>query len=124
MTEIPIPELNPSAFSINSVQGILFLILAFFVIKWSSQKFVDIAFKLVGIILLLEILYILGQSPIDKYIGISELIKYDVFGSIAQLMPGTKLAEWLLTFGNILSNFLLNLFNWVLKLPTRFFEAL
>ena len=124
MGTIEMPQLNSTIFSLDSIEGILLIVLAIFIIKYSSKKIVDIIFSLLGVALVFELLYILGNTPLDNYTHISSVFKYDIFSSIAQLVPGTKLAEWLQTAGSVVTNFMYGLVDWVIHLPDIFFSSL
>lgn len=124
MSTIEMPQLNSTIFSLDSIEGILLIVLAIFIIKYSSKKIVDIIFSLLGVALVFELLYILGNTPLDNYTHISSVFKYDIFSSIAQLVPGTKLAEWLQTAGYVVTNFMYGLVDWVIHLPETFFSSL
>lgn len=124
MGTIEMPQLNSTIFSLDSIEGILLIVLAIFIIKYSSKKIVDIIFSLLGVALVFELLYILGNTPLDNYTHISSVFKYDIFSSIAQLVPGTKLAEWLQTAGYVVTNFMYGLVDWVIHLPDIFFSSL
>jgi len=111
--EIPFPELEPSVFTWNSLPGIFILIAGFFIIKYSSERIVDVVFKLAGFIIIWQILYVVGCSSLDSVTHFSMIFHYDIFSSIAQLFPGTFIAKGLTWMGYYLSQFIADIINWV-----------
>lgn len=110
---IPFPELNSSAFTLESLQGIFILIAGFFIIKYSAERVVDVIFRLAGFIIIWQILYVVGCSSLDTYTHFSMIFHYDVFSSLAQLVPGTFIAKALTWMGYYLSCFIADIINWV-----------
>ena len=119
---IPEADLESNVFSVHSIEGILLIIAIFFIIKYATKKAVDIAIKLSGIILLFQILYLIGCSPIDEYLKLSTIFKYDVFSTIARVFPGTFLCKILTTFGYYLSQFTADIINWIVSIPFNLFK--
>lgn len=111
--ELPTPEFDGNIFSLSSISMILLIVALIFFIKYSSKKIVDLIFGILGILFLFQVLYIVGNTPIDQYIHISKVFKYDIFSSIAQFFPGTKFAQYLSTAGHWLSQFMVDLVNWI-----------
>lgn len=122
--EIPFPELNSSIFSLNSIEGILLVVgiffIIFFTIKYSTKKIVNLIFRLLGVLLIFQILYIIGTTSIDQYVHLSYIFKYDIFSAIAQFFPGTWLAKALTTAGHWLSQGMADIVNWIWSIPSMF----
>ena len=64
-------------------------------------------FRLVKIallgVLVMQILYVLGQSRLNEFIDLASVFKYDVFTSLGNLFPGTFIQDGLSTVGGYLS---------------------
>lgn len=91
--------LNPSAWTTDSLYGILIIVL----IAWIIIKFAKSVTKSIGsilcLILFLEIGHLLAfnSSLGSEYPILKEIFKYDVFTALAQLCVGTKLSDFLLS---------------------------
>lgn len=118
---LPTPDFSSAGlFSSNTIVFLLMCVAIFFMIKYSAKKGVDLIFKIAGLIFLFQILYIIGLTPMDQYLHISSIFKYDFFTMIGALFPGTVIATWLSTLGTWLSQFMIDIVNWVLNLPQMF----
>lgn len=113
--QIPTPEFDGNIFSVSSISLILFVVALIFLIKYSSKKIVDLIFAIIGLVFLFQILYIIGNTSLDKYIHLSAVFKYDVFSSIAQFFPNTVFAKYLSMAGHWLSQFMADLINWIMN---------
>lgn len=91
-----------------SVQLIIFIIVIFLILNFSS-KILDIIFRLIGLICLFQILYIIGLTPINDILPISTIFKYDIFSMIGALFPGTTFETLLNTIGTSLTEFIMSL---------------
>ena len=115
---LPTPDFSSAGlFSTNTILFLAICVAIFFVIKYSAKKGVDIAIKIIGIIFLFQIFYIIGLTPIDKYLHISSIFKYDFFTMIGALFPGTVISSGLSTIGKWLTQFMVDIVNWILNLP-------
>ena len=101
---ITVPELNPNVFSFDSLEGIIVVVALAFLVWCIARKFIKFVWWSIGLIFFIQIMYVLGKSPVNDIIPIGNIFKYDVFSAIAQLCVGTKFSEGLLAFGNWLSN--------------------
>ena len=110
---IPFPELDPSVFSWNSLYGIFILVAGFFIIKYSAERVVDVVFRLAGFIIGWQMLYVVVCSSLDHYTHLSYIFHYDIFSSLAQLVPGTFLAKILTWTGYYISCFIADIINWI-----------
>ena len=109
--QISLPELNPSALSLDSGEGIILLLLIGFMIWCVVKRLFKFLWMAVGIVFLVQFLYVLGQTSFSTIIPINTVFKYDIFSALAQLCVGTKISEWLISFGTWLSNAMLPLCN-------------
>lgn len=88
--------LNQSPFSVNSIEGVLVLLLiAFMIYNIINKSFKFVKFS-VGLLLIIEIGYCLSLTGFNNIIPLNEIFKYDVLTSLAQLCVGTKLSDILL----------------------------
>lgn len=114
--------LNPNAFTFDSVEGIVVISLIIFAIFAIGRRMIQAFFWCLGALILLEVLYSLSLTSLNDTIPISKVIKYDVVSSIAQLFPGTKLADWILTGSAWLRAAVLNTFNTLSNLFSKAFH--
>ena len=91
-------SLNDSAFSIDSIYGILFLILAIFVTVKICKSLRQSVMWWIGLILFLEIMHVLAfETVLGSWVPVIQVIfKYDVLTMFAQWCVGTKVSEFLL----------------------------
>lgn len=115
---INIPQLNPSVLGLDSFEGVVVLLLIGLCIWFLFRR----TFRRIRIVLIIlfavEILYILGQSSFNNIVPLRNVFKYDIFSAIGQLFVGTKLGEWLTTFGTWFCNILLVPVNFLMNLAT------
>ena len=114
--------LNPNAFTFDSVEGIVVISLIIFAIFAIGRRMIQAFFWCLGALILLEVLYSLSLTSLNDTIPISKVIKYDVVSSIAQLFPGTKLADWILTGSAWLRAAVLNTFNTLSNMFSKAFH--
>ena len=105
---IQIPELNPSALSFDSLEGVIIIVAIAFIVWCIARKFIKFVWWSIGLIFFIQIMYVIGKSPVNDIIPIGSVFKYDIFTAIAQLFVGTKFSDGLLWFGNWLSNLMYN----------------
>lgn len=88
--------LNSSAFSTDSIEGWIIILLVGF-IAWNIYKK---ALKFVGwsisVIFLFQVFYWLSLTGLNDIIPLSKVFKYDVLTSIAQCFQGTKVCDFIL----------------------------
>lgn len=102
--KIEIPELNSQWFSLDSIEGILIVIFMIFIMIHSSKRVVNMIFGLLAVIVGVQVLFILGQTDLNNYVPIAKFFHHDVFGAIAQLMPGTKAAQILMMISQFMTD--------------------
>ena len=118
---IPTPDFSDAGlFSSNTILFLIMCVAIFFIIKYSAKKAVDIVVKILGLIVLFQILYIIGLTPMDQYLHISSIFKYDFFTTLAAIVPGTVIADILTKVGTWLTQFMVDVVNWILNLPSMF----
>ena len=89
-------SLNPSAFSLNSSQGIVFLLLIIILVYSFYKHAIKAVGWLGGILIVYEAFYCLSLTGLNNYIPLSTVFKHDVLVSIAQLFVGTPICDGLL----------------------------
>lgn len=109
--QISLPELNPSALSLDSGEGIILLLLIGFMIWCVVKRMFKFLWMALSVVFFVQFLYVLGQTSFSTIIPINTVFKYDIFSALAQLCVGTKISEWLISFGTWLSNAMLPLCN-------------
>lgn len=114
--QITLPELNPSAWSLDSIEGVVILLIVAFITWAAIKKMFNFLWMAVGAIFLIQFLYVLGQTSFNEIIPIASWFKYDIFSALAQLCVGTKLSEWLTAFGTWFSNVMLVPCNFIASL--------
>ena len=88
--------LNSSAFTTDSVEGWLIILLCLFLIYEISQRAVKFVGWLVCVIFLFQICYWLSFTGLNNVIPLSKFFKYDVLTAVAQCFVGTKICDLLL----------------------------
>lgn len=89
-------SLNPSAFSLNSIPGIIFIILLITLVYCIYKKATKAISWLAGGLLVYEALYCLSLTGFNDLVPLSVIFKYDVLTAIAQLFVGTPICTGLL----------------------------
>ena len=98
--------LNPSALTLDSVEGVLVLILILFMLHSFSEKMFKVASWCFAGILIIQIGYYLSFTGLNEYIPFSSIFKYDIMTSLAQLCVGTKLSDIILYASAVLQTIL------------------
>ena len=112
MTGIQIPtESTTGFFNVGTIEGILVLILVIFILKESSKKVVNMIWGFIGLIFVFQVLFILGQTPINDIIPIASFFKFDAFSAVAQLIPWEPAKNVLYTISNFLTSMILSVVN-------------
>ena len=88
--------LNPSAFTLDSVEGWIIILLCLFLIYEISQKAVRFAGWLVGAIMMFQICHWLSYTGLNNIIPFGSFFKYDILTAVAQCFVGTKICDFLL----------------------------
>lgn len=92
--------------------------LVYFIVR---RMFYRIKYILI-VLLLMELLYVFGQTGINNYIPIARYIPNDVFMSIGRLFGNTFIATWLNSVGSFISGLMIQLFNTVFDFATGLFK--
>lgn len=98
--------LNPSALTLDSVEGVLVLILILFMLHSFSEKMFKVASWCLAGILIIQIGYYLSFTGLNDFIPFSSIFKYDIMTSLAQLCVGTKLSDIILYASAVLQTIL------------------
>ena len=95
----------------NGWQGIVFSILIVGIIISIAKNITSwIKYGIIGIIIL-QALFILGQTSFNNLIPIRDIFKYDIFTSLGNLMPGTFIQTAFTAVGEFLSKIILLIIN-------------
>ena len=88
--------LNTKAFSTDSIEGwIIILLLGF--IAWNIyRKALDFVCWSAAVILLFQVFYYLGKTGFNDIIPLATVFKYDVLTSLAQCFAGTIICDVIL----------------------------
>ncbi len=88
--------LNPSAFTTDSIEGWIIILLCLFLIYEISQKAVKFVGWLICVIFLFQICHWLSYTGLNKIVPFSTIFKYDILTAVAQCFVGTKFCDLLL----------------------------
>ncbi len=88
--------LNSSAFSTDSVEGWIIIILCLFLVYEISQKAVKFVGWLICVIFLFQVGHWLSYTGLNNIIPLSSFFKYDILTAVAQCFVGTKICDLLL----------------------------
>lgn len=88
---------NPNALSIDSLEGIIVICLIIFAIYAIGKRMLKAVCWCMGALILIELLYGLSLTGFNDIIPISNIIKYDLMVSVAQVFSGTVICDWLLS---------------------------
>lgn len=88
--------LNTSAFSKDSIEGWIIIILCLILVYEISQKAIKAVGWLIGAIFFFQVCYWLSLTSVNDTIPLSVIFKYDVLQAIAQCFVGTRLCDFLL----------------------------
>lgn len=105
--------LNPTSWSGASVESFIVV----FLILFACYKLLHRAYKFVGwclgLLVMIEICYLLGLSALNNYIPFSEIFKYDIGVSTANFLAGTPFASWILWGHDLFHVTIINIGNFV-----------
>lgn len=88
--------LNASAFSTDSIEGWIIILLCGFIIWNIYRKSLKFIAWSVSVIFLFQVFYWLSFTGLNNVIPLSKVFKYDVLTSIAQCFAGTKACDIIL----------------------------
>lgn len=104
----------------ESLQGIIVILL----LIWLITAFIRHAFRAVawgfGLLVLMQIGYILSLTSLNDAIPFSTIFKYDVISAVANLFPGTIVQEFLLKVAAFLNQIFRDFAGAVQTLWTKF----
>ena len=88
--------INPSAFTSDSVEGVIIILLFLFLVYEVSHKAIHFAGWLCGLIFMFQVGHWLSFTGLNRMIPLNTIFKYDVLTAIAQCFVGTKVCDGLL----------------------------
>lgn len=88
--------LNSSAFTTDSIEGWIIIILCIWLAYEISQKAVKVVGWLVSVIFLFQVCHWLSFTSLNDIIPLSNWFQYDLLTAVAQCFVGTKLCDILL----------------------------
>lgn len=94
--------LNSSAFTVDSIEGWLIIIVGLILIRGLWCKATRAIWWSIGVIFFFQAMYCLSLTGFDDIIPLSYVFKYDVMTSLAQCFVGTKLCDVILYFNSII----------------------
>lgn len=94
--------LNSSAFSTDSIEGWILIILILCLIYGIWKRAVKAINWSICVILFCQIMYGLSLTGINNLVPLNRIFKFDVVTAIAQCFAGTKLCDILLYFNSSL----------------------
>ena len=88
--------LNSSAFTSDSIEGWIIILVTLFLIYELSHKAVKFTGWLIGLIFFFQIGHWLSFTGLNDIIPLDVVFKYDVLTAVAQCFVGTRICDWLL----------------------------
>ena len=86
-------SLNPSIFSLNSIPGIIVLILIITIIYCIAKKATQALNWILKFILLYECFFCLSLTGFNDLVPLSKVFRFDICTSLAQLFVGTPICD-------------------------------
>ena len=94
--------LNPSAFTSDSIEGWVIMIVGLILIRSFWEKSIKAAWWCIGMIFMAQVFYALSLTGFNDIIPLGKVFKYDVMTSLAQCFVGTKLCDIILWFDSVI----------------------
>lgn len=123
-------NLNPSIFTLDSMEGVIVTALAIIVVYRVTKNLAGFVGWCIGALILIQFGHVLGFTVLNNYFPFRDIFKFDVVASMAQLFSGTFVADWLLYFdamlqygAKVVSEVLVQVFPSMGRLWDKFFEA-
>ena len=105
--------LNSSAFTTDSIEGWLIILLVGFIIWNIYRKTVKFIIWSASAILLFQIMYWLGLTGLNDIIPLASVFKYDILTSIAQCFVGTRLCDGILWVNAFIQTVCTQVYNFI-----------
>lgn len=105
--------LNPTTWQAANLESFIVMFLILAICYKTFHKAYKFAGWCLGLLLLVQICYTLGQSSLNNIIPFSSIFKYDVGVSFANFFAGTKIAEWILWIHDLMHNGIMMLGNYI-----------
>lgn len=103
--------LNPTTWQTANLESFIVMFLILAICYKTFHKAYKFAGWCLGLLLVVQIGYILGLSNLNNMIPFNAVFKYDVGVSFANFFAGTKIAEWILWIHDVLKGSLIILGN-------------
>jgi hypothetical protein len=103
--------LNASAFSWDSVEGWVLILIILILAHSIWNKATKAIWWCFGLIVFIQVCYTLGGTGFNDYIPFDKMFKYDVMTALAQCFKGTFVCDFLLWFDSFLIVVLQKLWN-------------
>ena len=123
-------NLNPSIFTLDSMEGVVVTVLAVVIIYRVTKNLAGFVGWCIGALVLIQFGHILGFTVLNDLFPFRDIFKYDVIASLAQLFAGTKGADALLYLdamlqygAKVVAEFLYGLFPAAGRIVDEFFQA-
>lgn len=94
--------LNPSAFTTDSIEGLLLIGLIVYMIYHMTKRTKRIIKFCLEVMLALQIGYWLSLTSLNNLIDLKSIFKYDIITAIAQVFVGTKICDMLIDLNAII----------------------
>ncbi len=94
--------LNPTTWQTANLESFIVMFLILAICYKTFHKAYKFAMWCMGLLLFVQVGYVLGQSNLNNIIPLSTVFKYDVGVSLANFFAGTKIAEWILWIHDII----------------------
>lgn len=92
--------LNPSAFTVDSIEGWLIIVVGLILIRGFWQKATRAIWWSVGALFFVQAMYSLSLTGFNDIIPLSYVFKYDIMTALAQCFVGTKICDGMLYFNS------------------------
>lgn len=104
-------SLNPSAFSLDSIPGIICIILLITLFYSLYKRATKAVGWLLGILIVYEAMYCLSLTGFNDLVHLSTVFKHDILVSIAQLFVGTPICTGLLYIASFIAAVMQKIWN-------------
>lgn len=84
------------------IEGIIVALIIVWLVTSIFRKAIDAVIWCAMFLLLIQIGYLLSFTSLNDSIPLSNVFRYDAFGALAQLFPGTPIADFFIRASNFL----------------------
>lgn len=113
--------LNPSVFTVDSLEGVLVILIVIFLVYRLTRHLGDFVGWLIGALFMIQLCYLLGMTAVNDYIPFANFFKYDVITAVAQVFEGTFVCDALLyvsAFMRYIAKVVAGAFEWLWPVVT------